>query len=265
MKRPPCVVDEQRALAARAPRRAGSRRRRARSDGTGRTRGRRAPRRRGRPARGPRRARRAGSSSAPRAPRSRRSRAASRARPDRAAVGDDAGAAAVARPRARATRSPSAIVIRGCSRTRAASAAAIALPVSAPPRVHDAADASDRPRGRGRRRTRRPSSTRSAIRAGASSVSTVHRALAAEAAPGAERVLGVQLGSSSSPSAAATPPCACQLFEAATGPFDEHEHVGLGRRAERRVEPGDTAADDDQIDRRRSRHAAHSRFSPQSR
>ena len=71
------VVDEQRALAAQRLREQEAVVERARSGGTARTRGRRAPRRRGRRARARRRARRAGSSCAPRAPRSRPSRAAS--------------------------------------------------------------------------------------------------------------------------------------------------------------------------------------------
>ena len=79
VKRLAVVVDEQRALAAQRLGEQEAVVERARSGGTGRTRGRRARRRRGRRARAPRRARRAGSSSAPRAPRSRRSRAASRA------------------------------------------------------------------------------------------------------------------------------------------------------------------------------------------
>ena len=87
------------------------------------------------------------------------------------------------------------------------------------------------------------------MRAGASSVSTRDRALAAEAAPGAERVRGVQRRvRRPRRRAAATPPCAFQLFEAATGAFASSSTSVSAAAAERRVEPGDAAADDDQAD-----------------
>ena len=54
--------------------------------------------------------------------------------------------------------------------------------------------ASGRPRARGPSSKTTPSSTRSAIRAGASSTSSRDGALAAEAAAGAQRVRGVQRG-----------------------------------------------------------------------
>ena len=47
-----------------------------------------------------------------------------------------------------------------------------------------------------------------------------HGARAAETPAGAERVFGVKRGESSGPTAAAMPPCASQLDEARTGPFE---------------------------------------------
>src|SRR5262245_54123190 len=108
--------------------------------------------------------------------------------------------------------------MRGCSRTRAARASEIALPVSAP-FACDTRRTECPPSRPSPSSNSTPASTRSAIRAGASSVSTRTALSRQRPRPARSVSSACSSGESSSASDAATPPCACQLFDPATGPL----------------------------------------------
>ena len=180
-----------------------------------------------------------------------------RARADGAAVGEHAGAAAVGLPERDDAlvldeRDPRVLAHargeRGRDRLARLGAA----------RVRDAADASGRPRGRGRRRTRRRPSTQVGDPRRRLLGQHADGALAAEPAAGAQRVLGVQrrtvvVGERRGDAALRVP-----AVRGRDRRLREQEHVRLVGRAQRRVEPGDSPADDDQT-------PLPPRFSPQSR
>ena len=151
--------------------------------------------------------------------------------------------------------------MRGCSRTRSASTAEIAFPVSAPPAWTT-------------RRTRVAALAPEVVVELDAELDEVgdpggrlfgersHRALAAEAAPGAERVRGMQRGR-----VVVGQRCGdAALRVPAVRACDRRPSRAGGRRRssaarEGGVQAGDTAADDDQVGLRRSSQW----FSPQSR
>ena len=234
------------------------------SGGTGRTRGRRAPRPRGRRARAPRRARRAGSSSAPRAPRT---------RPVASTV---AGAATAPRSVTTPTQRPP--LIQSCEHANALG--------ERDPRVLAHAlgeDGGDRLAGLGAAGVHDAAHRVAALAAEPlveldaelDQVGDARRRLlgehldgarTADAAPGAERVGGVQLGRVALPHRRGDAALRVPAVRGVDGRLREQQHVGLGRRGQRGGEARDAAADDDRPVRSTlARERAPRRFYPHSR
>ncbi len=182
-----------------------------------------------------------------------------RARRHLTAGGDDADAAAAGETEPDRSLTLGDLDARLAATARA-STSAMQLPVCAPPawttRRREWPPSRPSPSSNAT-----PSATRSAIRAGASSVSSAYRARAAEAAPGRERVLGMQGRVVAGIHGCGDAALRGVAVRGAERPLREQEHRRPARGGgQGGVEARDAAADDHEVVR-----APAPQFSPQSR
>ena len=245
VKRSPRSSSEERPLAAERLATGAGRCSRARSDGTGRTRGRPAPRRPGTRAATPSPTELEGfvvrSQSAAMPPVASTVAGAATA----PSVGDDADAALVVLPEGPDPPPRAGSRCRGCASARSASARAIAR--RSRPRRHGRFDAaSGRPRGRAPRRTRRPRRQVDDPR-GRLLGQDAHGARAAQAPAGAERVLLVQSGGVVRPDRGRDAALREPARRREDGPLRDDARRAPRPPRERRGQTGDAGSDDDDV------------------